>query len=518
MSHLPQETAEILPDALNMNKTNKTRLVAVSNRLPISLTKKEGTWSVEPGSGGLVTALAPVLRNRGGIWIGWPGTSQEVDFESVFGDASSATGYDLIPVQMNEEEVTGYYEGFANQVIWPLFHDMQSFCNFDPSFWYTYISVNNKFADKIVNNTSPDDYIWVHDYHLFHVGKFLHDRGRLNRTGFFLHIPFPPMDIFVRLPWRMEILEALMDYDLVGFQTFRDRKNFLDCLQRYFPDTGVRGRGSVVQVNFRGRVVRIGYFPISIDYQGLLQEANSEGSIKWYRSFKEKFQDYTLVLGVDRMDFTKGLPQRLEGFRDALKRYPEIREKVILTQILVPSRRTLTTYQTLKASIDRLIGEINGQFATMGWDPIHYHYRSLGLNELLALYHRADIALVTPLKDGMNLVAKEYCACSIQNNGVLILSEFAGAAAELHKGALLVNPHDIEGMADALFYAFNMDWEEKRHRMKKMRQVVRRRDIFRWVDSFLQAAFTINLNNFQPVKEEYVPGVSGEDFAGMLSV
>jgi trehalose 6-phosphate synthase len=324
------------------------------------------------------------------------------------------------------------------------------------------------------------------------------------------------MDIFVRLPWRMEILEALMEYDLVGFQTFRDRKNFLDCLQRFYPAARVTGRGTVVQVALEDRVVRVGYFPISIDYRSFVEGTSSDGTVQWYESLKEKFRDYSVILGVDRMDFTKGLQERLEGYRNALERYPDLREKVTLTQVLVPSRHSLTSYQILKARIDRLIGEINGQFATLGWDPIHYHYRSLDHDELLALYHIADIALVTPLKDGMNLVAKEYCACSLQNNGVLILSEFAGAAAELHRGALLVNPHDFEGIADALYYAFTMDYDEKQSRMKKMRKIIRRRDIFRWVDSFLQAAFARNLNDFPPVKEEYVPGISGEDFASML--
>lgn len=456
--------------------------------------------------------MAPVLRDRGGLWIGWPGTARPSDVSALLEEASRSTGYDLVPVEMDEKEVAGFYEGFANQVIWPLFHDMQSHCNFDPEYWYTYLQVNRKFADKIIEHTSEKEYIWIHDYHLFHVGKFLRERGMNYRTGFFLHIPFPPMDIFVRLPWRRKLLEALMEYDLVGFQTFRDRRNFLDCLQRYYPEVRISGRGTTVQIHFKDRILRVGYFPISIDYRSFAEGTNSEKAIKRYRNLKEKFQDHTVILGVDRMDFTKGLKERLEGYRNALERYPEMREKVILTQVLVPSRRTLPNYQILKANIDRLIGEINGEFATLGWDPIHYHYRNLKQDELMALYHLADIALVTPLKDGMNLVAKEYCACSLHNNGVLILSEFAGAAAELHSGALLVNPHDFEGIADAIHYAANMDWEEKRSRMKKMRNAIRRRDIFWWVDSFLQAAFAKNLDDFQPVAEEYLPGMGRKDF------
>jgi trehalose 6-phosphate synthase len=483
----------------------KTRLVAVSNRLPIVLNKVKDRWHITSGSGGLVTALAPVLRNRGGLWIGWPGTTEKTSLQSLLNNASAKTGYKLIPVFISPEEAYDYYLGYANSIIWPLFHDLQSKCDFNPQYWYTYMEVNRRFARTIAENTSKTDYIWIHDYQLIHVGQLLREMKTSRKMGFFLHIPFPPLDVFVRLPWREKILEALMKYDLVGFQTVRDRKNFLHCLVCFFPETRVQGRGSVVEVNFQNRKVRIGNFPISIDFSHFERSALSPDITTRVQSLRDYFRGQKIILGIDRMDYTKGVKERLEGLRNALVRYPELISKVTLVQVLVPSRRELTEYQILKARIDRLIGDVNGQFATLNWNPVHYHYRSLEQEELLSLYRAADIALITPLKDGMNLVAKEYCACKTDNDGVLILSEFTGAAADLQKGAILVNPHDFESIADAIYRAVRMKPHERHERMTRMRSTIKKRDIFFWVDSFLRAAFAIDLGDF-PEIEEYVPG------------
>ena len=486
-------------------KYKKTSLVAVSNRLPIILKKVDDRWEIESGSGGLVTAMAPVLRNRGGLWIGWPGATEKTGLQHLLDSASVQTGYKLIPVTISAAEAEDYYLGFANSVIWPLFHDLQPKCDFNPRYWYTYLEINRRFAQAVADNTRESDYIWIHDYHLMHIGSMLREMNTSRKTGFFLHIPFPPLDIFVRLPWRFQILEALMEYNLVGFQTGRDRKNFLHCLVRYFPGTRIQGRGSVVEVYFRDRMVRVGNFPISIDFAHFEKSSRSSDIVAKVQNLRNSFPGQKIILGLDRMDYTKGVRERLEGLRSALSRYPDLIGKVTMIQVLVPSRRELKEYQVLKAGIDRLIAEVNGQFATMGWNPIHYHYRNLGRDELLTLYNASDIALVTPLKDGMNLVAKEYCACTVDNDGVLILSEFAGAAADLQKGAILVNPHNYEAIADALYQAVNMDPQERRSRMKTMRSIIRKRDIFSWVDSFLEAAFAVNLKNF-PEIEEYVPG------------
>jgi trehalose 6-phosphate synthase len=301
-----------------------------------------------------------------------------------------------------------------------------------------------------------------------------------------------------------------MEYDLVGFQTMRDRRNFIECLQHLLPNVRTSGRGAVITVHHGDRSVRVGAFPISIDYESFLARATAPEVEEGHLHLKARFRGRTIMLGLDRMDYTKGLEERLNAFRNALTRYPELRNRLTLIQVLVPSRRSLPEYKNIKARTDRLIGEINGQFARMDWTPIQYHYRSLSDEELLSYYRAADIALVTPLKDGMNLVAKEYCACNVSGEGVLILSEFAGAVSQLHRWALMVNPYDCEGTADAIYQAFTMEHSEKRRRMRKLRESVRRQNIFRWVDSFLEAGIARHLGDF-PSPEEYIPDLARED-------
>ncbi len=486
----------------------KSRLVVVSNRLPVAISRDENGWSIKQGSGGLVTALAPVLRNRGGLWIGWSGGAEDTDF--LLGHlqtASRTTGFDLHPVALTAEEIRHYYHGFSNEIIWPLFHDLQTRCNFRPAYWYAYLDVNRKFAEFTASLAKDTDFIWVQDYHLMLLARILKEKGFTGRVGFFLHIPFPALDIFLKLPWRAEILRALLAYDIVGFQTERDKRNFLACLHALLPEILVTGKGQVVRARFDDREVRIGYFPISIDFRAFAEGAAAPESEEVLGFLHETIPDRAIILGIDRLDYTKGIPERLEAIRDALTRFPELVGKITLVQLVVPSRAEVPEYQALKAEIERLVGEINGQFTRYGWVPIHYMYRSLGRAELLAFYRRADMALVTPLKDGMNLVAKEYCACKIENDGVLILSEFAGAATQLHPWALMVNPYDIEGVSSAIHTAYHMDPEEKARRMKRLRASVRRRDIFWWVDRYLDAALSKRLPDFPPVVD-YVPQLS----------
>ena len=490
----------------------KTRLTIVSNRLPLSLKReKKGGWTSVPGSGGLVTALAPVLRDRGGLWIGWPGTvgGSSHNLKKVLEDAMPDAGFTLKAVFLTPEERDKYYLGFANEIIWPLFHDFLSRCNFDPSYWYSYGNVNRKFARVIREHSGRGDYIWVHDYHLMKVAHALREMGVEDQIGFFLHIPFPPLDIFLKLPWRFQILSSLLAYDLLGFQTPRDRRNFVQCVRALIKDVSIRGRGSVLSLSFGNRSVRVGAFPISIDFNEFANLASTQevADGAWY--IHERLPNTHIILGIDRLDYTKGIPERLEAFRNALIRYPELRGKVVLVQIVVPSRRTIPEYESLKIEIERLVSEINGQFTRSGWVPIHYLFRSLDRTELLSYYRTAEAALVTPLKDGMNLIAKEYCASSLEENRVLILSEFAGAAAQFQKGALLVNPHDKEAVADAIHKAFRMPAHEKRDRMKRLRASLRKQDIYWWVDSFLNAAISRRLDNF-PVAEDYPPQIQLE--------
>jgi alpha,alpha-trehalose-phosphate synthase [UDP-forming] len=464
----------------------------VSNRLPIVLEKKDSGWVLKPGSGGLVSALAPVLSHRGGVWIGWPGLAVERggSWEALMAEGFRDRGYELRPVLLNEDQVKGFYEGFANAVLWPLFHDLIGRCNFQPAYWHAYLEVNRKFADAVVEHSRGDDFVWVQDYQLIHVAEFVRKSSAARRIGFFLHIPFPPLDVFMKLPWWDQILNAFLAYDLLGFQIERDRRNFLSCVEQLPDKPGIRRAkdARLVEVRTDRRAVRVGTFPIGIDYAAFSETARSDEVELRVDELRRRIGPYELVLGIDRLDYTKGLPERLQAFRNALQRFPELRDRALLMQIVVPSREAVAEYQALKGEVEQLVGQINGEFSTPGWVPVHYHYRSLARPDLVALYRMARVGFVTSLKDGMNLVAKEFCACQVDGLGVLVLSKFAGAADQLGKGALLVNPHDIEGMAKALKEAFDMSPADRLRRMQGMQEGLRKNDIFWWVDCYLKAA------------------------------
>lgn len=487
---------------------SKKRLVIVSNRLPIVLKEEDhGGWAIEPGSGGLVTAMAPVLKDRGGMWVGWPGTEAKkgLDLDLILGSAVQDSGYTFKAVALDRSELDGYYYGFANEIMWPLFHDLQTRCNFDPAYWGIFQNVNRKFAEVVFQHTGKDDDIWVHDYHLILVGKQLRALGVTAKIGYFLHIPFPPLDLFLKLPWRFQILEALLAYDLVGFQTQRDKRNFAQCVRAMFKHVPVRGKGRVVTTEVNQRKVRIGNFPISIDFDEFAGEAERPAVCQRANEIQAHLSagpsHRSLLLGVDRLDYTKGIPERLAAFGNALERFPQLREKISLIQIVVPSRVDIPKYRDLKLEIDRMVSDINGKFAQTHWVPVHYIFRSVDRAELVALYRAADIALITPLKDGMNLVAKEYCACKVSEDGVLIMSEFAGAAAQLHPEAILVNPYDVEEVAGSIAAASEMPLPEKRRRMKALRRKIQKSDIHWWVDSFIKAVFTRDLKAAAPLED-----------------
>lgn len=486
-------------------KRGKERLVVLSNRLPYVFTRAaNGTWKSEGGSGGLVSALVPVLRDRGGTWIGWPGTAgHEEGLDKALGAASERLGIRLRGVSLEAAHVHDFYQGFSNEIIWPLFHDFPSLCQFEPRYWASYKAVNRKFAQAVIEECGEGDFVWVHDYHLMNVAAEARAGGCSVRMGFFLHIPFPPPDIFFKLPWRATLLNALLRYDLIGFQTLRDRRNFIHCLRLAESAVSVQGKGNVIQVSVGPYTTRVGHFPIGIDCGSFARYAASADVSARADELHRLLPRRKLILGIDRLDYTKGIPLRLQAFRNALDRYPELRERVSLIQVVVPSRVDIPQYHDLKVQIEQLVGEINGTFMRPGgWVPVWYVYSSLTRSELLAYYRAAHVALVTPLKDGMNLVAKEYCACSIEEECVLILSEFAGAAVQLQRGALLVNPYDIEGVADAIHRACTMSDEERRTRMRRLRRNVRECDIFWWVDTYLQAAIERDLSDY-PQPENY---------------
>lgn len=470
-----------------IKKTTNLRPILVSNRLPVKVEFIDGEWKILPGSGGLVTALAPVLKDSKGIWVGWPGAIVSEEVSQLLEWEAEAIGYQLETVDLSEAEVDGYYRGFSNGAIWPLFHDLLDHCNFETSHWESYQRANYKFAVAVATKATDKDLIWVQDYHLMMVGYFLDEMGFRDRTAFFLHIPFPPKDIFIKLPWRQEIMEALLSYRLIGFQTERDRRNFIHCLKHLLPSAQVSHHTKYPFVRYDKHVTRIGAFPISIDFRYFNDLAKSQevADAAWF--IHERYQNQKIILGVDRLDYTKGIPRRLLAFENCLERYPELNEKIILVQIVVPSRMKVPEYQQMKRQIDEIVGRINSRFTRRGWMPIHYIYSTLNRVELLGYYKASEIALITPLKDGMNLVAKEYCASCIDDTGVLILSEFAGAASRMDVGAILVNPYNLEEVADAIFRAYYMDIDEQKERLRKLRGEIRKNNVFRWVDQFIRS-------------------------------
>jgi trehalose 6-phosphate synthase/phosphatase len=464
------------------------RLVIVSNRLPFQMKQVEGRPKLVPSCGGLISALQRVVREHNSIWIGWPGCQESDEALDAFCEIKQQSRFLLEPIFLNDLECKQFYCGFSNEIVWPLFHDLQSHCNFDPAYWEAYQAVNLRFADRVSDFATASDLIWVHDYHLLEVARYLRRNHLRSRIVFFQHIPFPPPDIFEKLPWRTEILAAMLHYDVIGFQTSRDHRNFLNCL-RLLPEKPVAiSHGSSHLVEFEGRTVQIGAYPIGIDFAEFSLGASNEEVKAQASEIRRTLGDRRIILGIDRLDYTKGIPERLVAFREFLRRNPAMHRKVTFLQVAVPSREAIPKYQELKMEIESLIGTINGEFTELGWMPIHYIHRSLTRNELLAYYRAAEIALVTPLKDGMNLVAKEFCACKLNNDGILILSEFAGAAAECRRGALLVNPYDVMGVAEAISRALAMDVAERRGRMRQLRRHFRRNDVYRWSRHFVRAA------------------------------
>jgi trehalose 6-phosphate synthase len=482
----------------------RPRIVIVSNRLPVVVTRNdEGQPVVSPGSGGLVTALAPVLRDRGGVWVGWPGNAGPLDEPTrrLLDEAAARGGFELAPVDLTPRERDDFYLGCANEVFWPLFHDLLWHANVEPRYWTAYNDVNRKFAEVVAAHKGDNRLVWVHDYHLMLVAKAMRDLGIRQRIGMFLHIPFPPLDIFLKLPWRTQVLEGLLAFDLIGFQTRRDRRNFLQCCGALLPGLTTSGKGQVMTLSGAQREVRVGVFPIGIDYHEFARAAGSPAVTETIRELKQNLAARHLIVGVDRLDYTKGIPKRLRAFRLFLERNPDMHGQVTLIQVVVPSRVDVSKYMDLLRDIERLVAAINGRFTRGGWVPIQYIFRSLDRTELLAYYRAADIALITPLKDGMNLVAKEFCAANRDGNAVLILSEFAGAAAQMGDWPLMVNPFDLEGVADAIRKAIDMPIDERRERMHRLRRIVRRQDVYGWVTSFLRAAFSTDLKDI-PVVED----------------
>jgi trehalose 6-phosphate synthase len=466
---------------------NSGRMIILSNRLPITVDWTNEEPAIQPSAGGLVTALGPILREAGGCWVGWTGTDYTPLLSDLLSEWCVTHNYSLHPIYMSAGEKNRFYNGGSNQVIWPLFHGLHSRCRFDSSYWLGYQKGNQKFADAVDAIWRSGDFVWVQDYHLMLAGEALRQNGFKNRIAYFHHIPFPTPDVFEALPWRAEILFGLMHYDVIGFQTSRDVRCFVASLRRFLPNTRIHHLGKNFLVKVDGLSAVIGHYPVSIDFDEFAAPGNSVTSTT-LAAITQSAKGKKLVLGVDRLDYTKGILQRLAAFRALLHTHPEWRGHVTMLQIVIPSREEIPEYKQLKLDIEMSISEINGAFSTPGWIPIHYFFHSVSRDELLGFYRASDIALVTPLRDGMNLVAKEFCAAHTDNQGVLVLSEFAGAAEELSNGALIVNPNNIEAVVSSLYSALIMNDLEQEQRMKLLRSTIRTHDVFHWAASFLQDA------------------------------
>src|SRR3954467_2071239 len=460
--------------------------VVVANRLPIDMERlPDGTTHWKRSPGGLVTALEPLLRRRRGAWVGWPGVpdsdEEPIDEEDLR----------LWPVRLSAEDVALYYEGFSNAALWPLYHDVIVKPIYHREWWDRYVEVNRRFAEATSRAAADGATVWVQDYQLQLVPKMLRMLRPDLTIGFFLHIPFPPVELFMQMPWRTEIIEGLLGADLVGFHLPGGAQNFMILARRLVGantsrgTVGVRSRFGEVDVGFRS--VKVGAFPISIDSTALDQQARTRAIRHRAREIRSELGNpRKILLGVDRLDYTKGIDVRLRAFSELLAEHRAKRDDTVMVQLATPSRERVESYIEMREDIERQVGHINGEYGEVGHPIVHYIHRPMPRDELIAFFVAADVMLGAPCRDGMNLVVKEYVACLSDLGGALVLSEFTGAAAELGQ-AYLAKPYLLEGVKDAIEAALNQTTEEGRRRMRALRRQVLSHDVDRWARSFLDA-------------------------------
>ena len=457
-----------------------SRLVIISNRLPVTIDRKEGELIYHPSAGGLATGLNSLDTAIERLWIGWVGTPIENEWERA-AIQKDLKKDGLVPVFLSAEEIELFYEGFSNKVIWPHFHYFTQYTTYNDAYWTAYKHVNQLFADVVAAVVQPDDIIWVQDYQLLLLPAMIRKNFPKIAIGFFLHIPFPSYEIFRILPWRKELLDGVLGADQIGFHTFGYMRHFLSAVYRI---AGYEHNFGKLLVD--GRPINVDVFPMGIDYWKYATHeivlSGKDNSFKIERLAQKR----TLILSIDRLDYTKGIPQRIRSYEQFLKEYPAYWNKVTLFLIVVPSRSNVDQYQELKEEVDTLVGRINGEYSGFDWIPIRYYYRSLAFPELAALYRESHIALITPLRDGMNLVAKEFVASKESSKkGVLLLSEMAGASNEM-TDALIVNPHGTAEVVSALKQAMDMTEAEQRWRLRSMQTQLKKYDVKHWAETFIK--------------------------------
>lgn len=455
-----------------------SKVIIVSNRLPVKVIKSKGQLQFEQSAGGLATGLGTVYKEGDNIWIGWPGLflNKKAEKEKVTEELHKEN---MHPIFLTETEIKEFYEGFSNETLWPTFHYFNQYVVYNEQLWEAYLQVNQKFCNEVLKHVDPGDTLWIHDYQLLMLPELIRQKRPEVSIGFFLHIPFPSYEMFRTLPWREEILKGMLGADLIGFHTYDDMRHFMSSVSRL---TGISaGQG---QIEHDRRKIVVDSFPMGIDYNKYAEAAASEKTRQKIETFSGSLGKFRLILSIDRLDYSKGIPQRLKAFELFLEKYPQYRQKVSLIMIVVPSRDNVPKYKELKEEIDEMVGRINGNFGRVAWTPIHYFYRTYSLESLSAFYCMSDVALVTPMRDGMNLVCKEYIASKLDKKGVLILSEMAGSSKEL-SDAILINPSDINKLIEALHKALTMPEQEQVKRNTEMQRSLQRYNIHHWVKLFM---------------------------------
>src|SRR6201996_4710357 len=479
------------------------KTIIVSNRLPVKITKTDNEYTSQPSEGGLATGLGSVYKQGDNVWIGWPGVEveQQQDRDQI---AKQPDKLSFRSRFVDQEEINQYYEGFSNEVLWPVFHYyVSTYTVYKQSNWDYYNSVNQKFAKEVLAVAEPGDVIWIHDYQLLLLPALIRAELPEVSIGFFLHIPFPSNEMFRLIPWRKELLEGMLGADLIGFHTFDDVRHFLGATTRLLP---VNSQSNIITNGERSIVVES--FPMGIDEKRYASLPREKEVIEQVAQIKETFKGGKLILSIDRLDYSKGILQRLQAFEQLLVKHPEYAEQVTLYMIVVPSRDTVPQYAHLRDEIDKKVGNINSIYRKMDWTPIHYYSRSFPLETLSALYSSADVCLVTPTRDGMNLVSKEYVASRIHNDGVLILSEMAGASKELID-SIIVNPNNIGEICRAIIQAIKMPLAEQQERMIQMRQNVSKFNITHWVKIFMERLKEVKQLQ-RSMQTRHVSGTTGQ--------
>jgi trehalose 6-phosphate synthase/phosphatase len=484
----------------------------LSNRLPYSVQRNDNDFTLNPSVGGLATGMSSVYKKYGGKWIGWSGlasdslTKQELrSVDEAFDSEGCKT------VQLSILEIQQYYEGFSNKTIWPLFHYFNEHVEYDEALWQSYVAVNEKFAEAALEVLSPGETLWVHDYQLLLVPRMVKSKMPSVTIGFFLHIPFPSYEVFRVLPWRNELIQGMLGADLIGFHTYDYQRHFFSSVRRLF---GFEINFN--QINLGDRVVMADAFPMGIDFKKFSDAAEDvyDRAIQDHVEADGDVDNYYMktpgrkwVLSIDRLDYTKGIPNRLRAFAAFLEKYPEYVGKVTLVMLAVPSRDEVDQYIKLKSSVDELVGQINGKYRGVGYSPIWYFYRSLPFENLIELYASCDVAMITPVRDGMNLVAKEYVASRVHDDGVMILSEMAGVAKEMGE-ALIINPNNQQEIADVIHQALEMSLDEQQERMSIMRKRIERYDVFKWASEFVKG-----LGKIKMIQSQFVAKLITEKLA-----